>query len=261
MSKDYWQDREAAAQAKIMERSVKETEKLLAKSYANSARKVVEEFEATYTKLLDTIADGREPTPADLYKLDKYWQMSNSLNAELNALGYKQEKILTKQFLKEFEEIYGAISFNELTTFSTISREGMVKAINSIWCADGKTWSQRIWNNIAELREVLEAELIHSITTGKTTKELKTLLQEKFNVSYRQADMLVRTEMAHIQTSAAQQRYKDYGIQEVQVWADKDERRCDVCGKLHEKKFPIHAKMPVPAHPRCRCTVIPVVEL
>ena len=261
MAKNYWQDREAAAQAKIMERSVKETEKLLAKSYANSARKVVEEFEATYNKLLTTIADGEQPTPADLYKLDKYWQMSNKLNFELRALGEKQEKLLTKQFLKEFEEIYGAISFNELTTFSTISREGMVKAINSIWCADGKTWSQRIWNNVEELRETLEEELIHSITTGKTTSQLKNLLQERFDVSFRQADMLVRTEMAHIQTSAAQQRYKDYGIQEVQVWADKDERRCDVCGKLHEKKFPIHAKMPIPAHPRCRCTVIPVVEL
>jgi SPP1 gp7 family putative phage head morphogenesis protein len=260
MSRDYWQDREADALVKIMERSVKETERLLAKSYANSARKVVKEFEATYDKLLTTIADGNKPTPADLYKLDKYWQMSNSINAELRALGYKQEKLLTKQFLKEFEEIYGAISFNELTTFSTIDREGMVKAINSIWCADGKTWSQRIWNNIAELTEVLEAELIHSVITGKKTSELKTLLQEKFNVSYNQADMLVRTEMAHIQTSAAQQRYKDYGIQEVQVWADKDERRCDVCGKLHEKKFPIHAKMPIPAHPRCRCSIVPVVE-
>ena len=54
MSKDYWKDREADALAKVTERSVKETEKLLAKSYRNSAKKVVEEFEATYNKLLAT---------------------------------------------------------------------------------------------------------------------------------------------------------------------------------------------------------------
>lgn len=261
MSNTYWQDREAAALAKITERSVKETEKLLAKSYANSSKKIVKEFEDTYEKLWNAIEEGKEPTPADLYKLEKYWQMNGKINLELRKLGEKQQKILTKQFLLDFAEIYGAISFNDIETFSTMDREGMVKAINSIWCADGKTWSSRIWDNIGYLSETLQEELIHSITTGKKTSDLKKKLQERFNVSYGQADMLVRTEMAHIQTQAAQQRYSDYGIKEVQVWADKDERRCEVCGKLHKKKYPIGAKMPIPAHPRCRCSIIPVVEL
>lgn len=261
MANTYWQDREADAMAKITNRSVKETEMLLAKSYANSANKIVEEFTDTYEKLLKTMADGKQPTPADLYKLEKYWQMSANIQKELRKLGEKQEKILSHQFLEEFAEIYGAISFNDIETFSTMDREGMVKAINSIWCADGKTWSSRIWDNIGYLSETLQEELIHSITTGKKTSDLKKKLQERFNVSYGQADMLVRTEMAHIQTQAAQQRYQDYGIKEVQVWADKDERRCEVCGKLHKKKYPIGARMPIPAHPRCRCTIIPVVEL
>jgi SPP1 gp7 family putative phage head morphogenesis protein len=260
MSKDYWKDREAAALTKVTERSVEDTEKLLAKSYANSANKVVEEFADTYEKLLYTLEDGRAPTPADLYKLEKYWQMSAKLNYELTTLGEKQQKILSNQFLKEFEEIYKSISFEGMSAFSTIDKEGMVKAINSIWCADGKTWSSRIWSNISLLSETLQEELIHSVVTGKKTSELKQLLQERFDVSFSQADSLVRTEMAHIQTVAAQQRYKDYGITEVQVWADKDERRCDVCGKLHKKKYPIHGAMPIPAHPRCRCTIIPVVE-
>ena len=260
MSKNYWQDREADAMAKITERSVKETEKLLAKSYRNSAIKVIEEFEDTYNKLLNTIDAGKQPTPADLYKLDKYWKMNVRINNELRKLGEAQEKMLSRKFLEEFAEIYGAISFNDTQTFSTISEEEMVKAINSIWCADGKTWSKRIWNNIEQLTETLEAELIHSITTGKSTKQLKNLLQERFDVSFSAADSLVRTEMAHIQTRAAQQRYIDYGIDKVQVWADKDERRCEVCGKLHEKIYPINAPMPIPAHPRCRCTIIPVVE-
>ena len=260
MSNTYWQDREAQAQAKITERSVKQTEKLLAESYRNSAKKVIEEFEATYQKLLDTIEDGREPTPADLYKLDKYWTMNNKLNFELRKLGEAQERILTKQFLIEFAEIYEAIQFNHTEAFSTISREGMLQSINSIWCADGLTWSNRIWNNIENLTETLQEQLTHSVVTGKKTSELKKLLQERFDVSFSQADSLVRTEMAHIQTSAAQQRYKDYGIAEVQVWADKDERRCEICGKLHQKKYPVNAAMPIPAHPRCRCTIIPVVE-
>ena len=72
--------------------------------------------------------------------------------------------------------------------------------------------------------------------------------------------MLVRTELAHVQTQAAKQRYSDYGVNKVQVWADKDERRCETCGKLHEKVIPIEQTMPIPAHPRCRCCIIPYIE-
>lgn len=44
------------------------------------------------------------------------------------------------------------------------------------------------------------------------------------------------------------------------MWADKDERRCEKCGKLHQKRYPIGANVPIPAHPNCRCCVVPVVE-
>ena len=72
--------------------------------------------------------------------------------------------------------------------------------------------------------------------------------------------MIARTELAHIQTQAAKKRYEDYGVQEVEIWAEKDERQCEICGKLHQKKYPIGAAVPIPAHPRCRCCIIPMIE-
>ena len=132
--------------------------------------------------------------------------------------------------------------------------------INQIWCADGVSWSSRVWKNTALLQQELNDNLIECPLAGRKTSELKKLLQERFNVSYNRADSIVRTEMAHIQTQAAKQRYADAGLEEVEVWADKDERRCDVCGKLHKKRFPVNAKMPIPAHPNCRCCILPVVE-
>ena len=132
--------------------------------------------------------------------------------------------------------------------------------INTIWVADGKTWSQRVWDNIKLLTETLNEELVSCVVSGKPTRELKEKLMERFGVSYSQANAIARTEMAHIQTQAARQRYQDYGIKEVMVWADKDERRCKVCGKLHTKKYPVGAVMPVPVHPNCRCCIVLVVE-
>ena len=84
-------------------------------------------------------------------------------------------------------------------------------------------------------------------------------MQERFNVSFSRADTLVRSEMAHIQIKAAEQSYKDAGVKEEQVWAMPDERRCEICGKLHKQKFPV-GTAPIPAHPRCRCNVLAVIE-
>jgi SPP1 gp7 family putative phage head morphogenesis protein len=244
----------------VTERKVQETDRLLAKAYRNSATKIIEEFEATYNKLLNTIADDKNPTPADLYKLDKYWKMQGQIKVEAEKLGSKQIKALSKEFETNYFEVYHSINIDGLKAFSTIDKEGVQQVINSIWVADGKSWSSRIWDNTEKLLATLNEELISCVATGKTTSQLKKVLQERFNVSYSQADALARTELAHIQTQAAQQRYKDYGIEEFEVWADKDERRCEVCGKLHKKRYRADQTPPIPAHPRCRCCIVPVVD-
>ena len=221
---------------------------------------VIKDFENTYLKLLETVADGKEPTPADLYNLSKYWELQGQLKQELQKLGDKQATLLSKQFTQQYLDVYNSIALKDVDGyFHTVDRATARQMINNIWCADGKDCWSRMWGNIDKLQQTLNDNLIDCVVTGKKSTELKNILQEEFKVSYSKADTLVRTEMAHIQTQAAQQRYKDAGITEVEVWADLDERRCDVCGDLHETRHNINGVMPVPAHPNCRCVVIPVV--
>ena len=256
---NYWQDRMAFAQNALSTKSIKQIEKQLRKYYAASMKRTIADFESTYNKLLATAADGKQPTPADLYKLDKYWQMQGQLRKELQKLGEKQATAFSKVFEINFFDVYYSIEIDGHDAFSTISKEGAQHLINQIWVADGKSWSQRIWENTELLAESLNEELINCIIAGKKTTDLKNMLQERFSVSYSRADALARTEIAHIQTQAARQRYEDYGIQEVQFWADPDERTCEVCGALHKKIYPVGAAVPVPAHPRCRCCIVPVI--
>lgn len=256
----YWQDRMANAQNKISNKSIRAIETQMRKYYAQTMKKVIADFEATYDKLVATMEAGKEPTPADLYKLDKYWQLQAQARTELEKLGAKQVALLSKQFELNWFEIYHSISLPGTPAFNTLNRQLVEQMISQIWCADGKSWSQRIWDNTTELLSTLNEGLIHIVASGKKNTELKKTLQERFGVSYSRADALVRTEVAHIQTQAAQKRYEDYGVKMVEVWADADERRCDVCGKLHQTKHPISGAMPIPAHPRCRCCIVPVVE-
>ena len=260
MSNTYWANRVANAQTKLTNKSIKQLEKQLKKYYGTAMKKTIADFEATYNKLLAAVEEGREPTPADLYKLDKYWQMQGQLRHELQKLGDKQIVALSKAFEENFFEIYYSIGIPGAEAFNTVSNEMVQQLINHVWVADGKSWSQRIWENNELLAATLNEELVNCVVAGKKTTDLKNILQERFNVGYGRADALVRTELAHVQTQAAKQRYTDYGVQEVEIWADADERRCDVCGKLHQKRLPIGAQMPIPAHPRCRCCVIPVIE-
>lgn len=260
----YWQKRNLQTQAALANKSAKEIDKQLTKYYKTAFNGVIKDFEATYDKLIATVADGAEPTPADLYKLDKYWEMQAQLKAELQKLGNKEVELLSKRFTDNFQANYEAIKLDADISpskqFSKISTEAAREMISSVWVADGKSWSERIWDNTAKLADTLNEELIHCVVTGKKTTELKKLLQERFNSSYYEADRLARTEIAHIQTEAAKKRYTDYGVEQVEIWADEDERRCDVCGKLHKKRYPVGAAVPIPAHPNCRCAIIPVVD-
>lgn len=257
----YWADRMAKSQQNKTQKTAKQIDKQIREYYKTSAKNVIAEFEKVHNKVLLQQAEGKEITPALLYSMDSYWKMQSQLRDELNKLGEKQIAEMTREFERNFFEIYNSISLDGLKAFTTIDTQTVSQMINEIWCADGKSWSSRVWTNTEKLAETLNEELIQVVTTGKKTSELKKKLQERFGVSYNNADMIARTELAHIQTQAAQKRYEDYGVKEVEIWADEDERRCEVCGKLHQKKYPANAHIPIPAHPRCRCTIVPVVNV
>lgn len=258
----YWDaDRMAAAQERRTTKNIKAVEAQLKKYYFRSMSRVIKDFEITYLKLQKGFEDGINPTPADLYKLDKYWEMQGQLRKELQKLGDKQLVALSDMFIKQYQEIYEAAALIDVTgSFSAVSKETAEQMINQIWCADGLGWSARVWKNTDKLQQALNDGLIECVVNGRSSEFLKRMLQDQFNTSYNNADSLVKTELSHIQTQAARQRYTDMGVKEVEVWAEKDERQCKICGKLHTKRYPVGAVMPIPAHPRCRCTIIPVIE-
>lgn len=259
-SNNYWAKRMQDAQDAVFNKTRKDIDKRVRKYYQSMSKQVIADFESTYNKLLADIQAGKKPTPADLYKLQKYWDMQLQLDSQLTELGKQQIAAMTSQFKKQYLGVYNSLKVDGLKAFSTIDNSMVQQMINQIWCADGKSWSQRIWENVGLLKETLNEGLVQCVVTGKSPSNLKKVLQERFNVSYSRADALVRTELAHIQTQAAQQRYKDYGLQEVEVLIEKDNRTCEICEKHNGKRYPINGQMPVPFHPRCRCCMIPVID-
>jgi SPP1 gp7 family putative phage head morphogenesis protein len=264
----YWFERDLQSQQKVSDKSIKDINKQLLKYYGSTAKKVIADFEATYHKITDAMVEGKEATPADLYKLDKYWQAQAQMRQELKKLGDKQISLLTEAFERDWFDVYYSFTpIVDTVAYNTIDKAAVIQMINAVWCADGKSWSQRVWDNTERLAETLNEGLIHIVASGKPVKELRNVLMERFNVSFNRADTLVRTEVAHIQTQAAAQRYQDYGLEKYEILGNHD----DSCGqngidchKMNGKVFyynqMVIGKNAPPFHPNCRCSILPVVE-
>lgn len=262
----YWVERQERAKQKLTDKGIDKINEILKKYYQTCMRSVIGDFEAVYDKFLATKEEGKEQSPATLYSLDKYWQMQGHLKDELQKLGDKEAELLSKEFTEQYMSIYKAAALPSNKSFSTINKSFARQMINQIWCADGKTWSQRIWGNIARLQETLNESLISCVVTGKKTTELKKQLQERFGVSYRQANTLVRTEMSNIANQAAKQKYQDSGLTKYEFLGREETDGCGHspdCHKLDGQIF-LLAEMKVgvnapPMHPNCRCSIAPVV--
>ena len=271
---DYWKKRMLEAQKNWTDKDIDAINKQLLHYFRVASSSIIKEFEAVYDKVLAQAEEGKSITPADLYKLDRYYQMQAQLEKVLQNLGDKTSELLEKKFEQEYKHIYSDLAIDEDgkavkaavsdKAFSTINEQVAKQVANQIWCADGKNWSQRIWKNLDNLQQTLNDGLIECVVTGKKTSELKKRLMERFNVTYNQAENLVRTEMAHIETQAALDRYKEHGRDKIRIIVDPDERTCDVCAKWDDKIVDVSdahtGKNCPPFHPRCRCTIAAVVE-
>lgn len=271
---DYWKKRMLAAQKEYSDKSIDSINEQLKKYYKKAMTSTINDFEAVYDKVLNTVEEGKPVTTADLYKLDKYYQMQAQLNKRLQKLGDKQCNIMSKEFEAEYNHIYNALSIDKNETaiqamisdaaFAQIDEKAAEKVAQEIWCSDGKSWSDRVWDNVNDLQQTLNDNLIDCIVAGKKSTELKKSLMDRFSVSYHRAETLTRTEIAHIETQAAAQRYKDYGLTKYEfLGRDEHDIGCD-CKKLNGKVF-YYSEMKTgvnapPMHPNCRCCIIPVVD-
>ena len=271
---DYWEKRMLDAQKKWTDKDIDAINKQLLHYFRVASSSIIKEFEAVYDKVLANAEEGKPITPADLYKLDRYYQMNAQINKVLQTLGNRTAVLLEDKFEQEYKNICSALTVDKEgkvvkaavsdKAFSTINEQIAKQVANQIWCADGKSWNQRIWKNLDYLRQTLEEGLIECAVTGKKTSELKKRLMERFNVTYNQAENIVRTEMAHVETQAALDKYKASGTQKVRIIVDPDERTCDICAKKDDEIVDISIANPgrncPPFHPRCRCAIAAVVE-
>lgn len=164
---------------------------------------------------------------------------------------YFDEK-LTKRTLDEFKRQAGILGKTLLDN---------EKAAHAVVNASfhNATFSDRIWLYQGLLKNDLYKLLQTGIVQGKNPRVLAADLVKKFDVSRYNAERLMRTELARVQTEAQKQSFERNGYDEYEYIACGKSDVCDMCKALDGKHFKVKDMMvgenAPPMHPMCHCSV------
>lgn len=274
MSKrNYWEKRLQEQADILFNKSALDIDKELAFKYRQALNETLDDITDLWDKLQKEQADG-QVRPNDLYRYNRYFVIKNNINDRLKRLGLAEQSVYRRKFMNmyyDMQEIVG--NYLALLTkkpemknpvFTMEQKKAAEKVLESVWCADGKHWSDRVWSSKQKLQESLEKGLMDCVSRGVPKDVVVSQFKDSFNSSFNDADRIVRTELTNVQNQAAKDRYKEAGIKKYKYLADIDNRTSQICQEMNGKIFLLDeavtgVNMP-PLHPYCRSTIAPVVE-
>ena len=287
-SQEYWKNREAE-QRKHDIKDEQEYRKHIEEIYQNMIDEIEKEINGFYGKYarkegitmaeakkraakLDIEAYGRKAA-----KYVKEKNFSKQANAEMRLYNLTM-KVNRLELLKAQIGLEMVAGFDELQkyydekltdrTIAEFERQAGIlgktiqdnaKAANAIVNASfhNATFSDRIWMYQDMLKNELNSLLQTGLIQGQHPRKLAAHLRKRFGVSQSNAERLLITEMARVQTEAQKQSFERNGFEEYTFLALGN--ACPICKALDEKHFKVAKMMPgtnaPPMHPNCRCSV------
>jgi SPP1 gp7 family putative phage head morphogenesis protein len=110
----------------------------------------------------------------------------------------------------------------------------------------------------AELKASIRVTLENARTNNWSDKKTKDALNSEFRKAEGRANAIARTELAYALNAYMIGEARAAGVKEMMWVTAKDEMVCRVCRPRHGKIYPIDKLPEIPAHPNCRCIVVPV---
>ncbi|ADL08038.1 minor capsid protein [Thermosediminibacter oceani] len=194
-------------------------------------------------------------------------QMQKKLTQMARELGQIEDE-KTTEILKDIykESFYRTANVIEKGVdvsidYSILRPEFVEKAVKMP--IEGKTFSDRIWDNKEKLVKNLRKNLEDGMIQGKSIDKLSKDIAQTMGSGAYEAKRIINTEMARCMTQAQKEVYKSSGVvQKVLFSATLDDRTSQICQNLDGKYFDLDdaPNIPEDTHPNCRSTLVPVVE-
>lgn len=240
----------AAKEGITMAEAKKRVSKLDIATYERKAKKYVE------TKDLSDRANEEMRIYNLTMKVNRLELLKANIGLEMvSGFGEMQkyfDEKLTDRTLKEFQRQAGILGK------SVLKNEKYAHAIVNASFKNA-TYSDRIWMYQGMLKAELEGLLASGLIRGQNLKKLAKHLEKRFGVSAYNAQRLMTTELARVQTEAQKQSFVRNGFVEYEYIACSNSDACSVCRALDGKHFKVDDMMPgenaPPMHPGCHCSV------
>lgn len=242
----YWEKRIDAAKNNFLSKADKD------KALINAYKKALDDIQIDILELYEKI-DNEEATLTDFHNYNKLSKLQKQISLTLKQLGKEEIKYISNS-IKNAIKAGASLDSN----FDLLNKNVIDKMVSAPWI--GEDFSKRVWRELNNLEFTLNDVLKRGIIQGDTIAKIAKNIYKEMNGSYSRAYTLARTETIHYFNEGAKESYRQAGIEKVKWYTAKDERRCEICRAMHNKEYAIDKVPIIPAHPRCRCTYIPVIN-
>lgn len=147
---------------------------------------------------------------------------------------------------------------------ASIDQNRLEKIISKPWAADGKNFSDRIWQNKTKLTNELHTELTQMCMLGKPPDTAIKNIAKSMNTSRVNAGRLVMTESAYFASAAQKDSFEELDVEQFEIVATLDSHTSEICQEMDGKVFPMKDYEPgvtaPPFHVWCRSTTVPYFD-
>ena len=197
-------------------------------------------------------------------------QVKNSIETLRN----KENEMLEDYLIKNYEDTYYhslyeiSKGLNLKTSFATLDRNKINQVIGKPWLSDGKTFSDRIWQDKEQLINTLRTKITQSFITGSTLDEavedISKFVSDKIKNKEYVARRLLETESAAYASKAQIEAFKSIDVEKYEIVATLDLHTSEICQEMDGKVFKLSDQevgvtVP-PFHTHCRTVIAPYFD-
>ena len=197
-------------------------------------------------------------------------QVKNSIETLRN----KENEMLEDYLIKNYEDTYYhslyeiSKGLNLKTSFATLDKNKINQVIGKPWLKDGKTFSDRIWQDKEQLINTLRTKITQSFITGSTLDEavedISKFVSDKIKNKEYVARRLLETESAAYASKAQIEAFKNIDVEKYEIVATLDLHTSEICQEMDGKVFNISdyevGVTASPFHCNCRSVIAPYFD-
>lgn len=181
---------------------------------------------------------------------------------QLDALDSVMRSVYTDGYYHTAYEIHKGLGVG--WKFAALDERTISKVIKTPWAADGKNFSERVWDNRRKLVSELNKALTQNIILGQDPQKAIRTIAKKMNTSKVNAGKLVMTEKAFFSSVAQGDCFRELDVEQYEIVATLDFKTSPLCRDMDGQHFPMSqyeaGVTAPPFHVYCRTTTVPYFE-